>query len=543
MLRHLTIQIRLAMIVTTLIIGLAILSAISLYHEYQSLYQQQQEKVQKIVEVGYSVLDYFYKQAESGKISEEEAKQQAIAAVQEIRYDGNNYMWINDMQPNMVVHPFKPALNGKPIGHVKDPDGTALFMEMIKQVQKSGAGFVPYKWPKPGFDDPVDKVSYVKGFKPWGWIIGSGLYIDNIEEIFAEKRNVLLLVALLVIITTGAFTYVVGKSVLVPMLKAGSLMRNIAHGDGDLTKELDSDGKDEISKLAKHFNNFVGQMRESLIEVSKTSDGVANTADGLSLASQSGSELIQAQSDNTAQVATAMEEMTANIREVSNNAEQAESATLEAQKNSSSGKEVIETAIHQIEGLSTDIDKVSEVITHLEQESLNIGSVLDVIRGIAEQTNLLALNAAIEAARAGEQGRGFAVVADEVRTLASRTAQSTDEIQHMIEKLQAGAKDAVSAVQVSQSTSSKTVEVAAEAQTMLEEVDNLMNIVLDMNSQIAKATEQQTHATDEINLRISELATLTQESVSHTEKLATTSDELKSRSGEMSNIVHRFKLT
>ncbi len=190
---------------------------------------------------------------------------------------------------------------------------------------------------------------------------------------------------------------------------------------------------------------------------------------------------------------------------------------------------------------STNIDGVSHVIDSLATERDNIGSVLDVILGIAEQTNLLALNAAIEAARAGEQGRGFAVVADEVRTLANRTEQSTNEIQQMIQKLQSGAQEVVVAVKISQDISSQTIEQTSKADDSLSEIDKLMELISEMNAQIARATEQKTQAADEVNLRINDLASMTDESLATSDQLNDASLQLESSSNSMSEVVSRFK--
>ncbi len=541
-LRNYTIQRRFFILLTLVLVGFVILSWVSLTQAHKSLLQQKHSANQQVVEVAFSVVEHFYQQQVSGALSQDEAQNNAIAVIKSLKYDQGNYFWINDFSPTMLMHPVKPALEGQNVGGIKDPDGTALFIDMLNIVEKNGEGFVPYKWPKPGVDNPVDKISFVKGFTPWQWIIGSGTYIDDIDDIFATQRNTLIAFALILIILITLLGYFIGKSIIIPTHDASNLMKDIAQGEGDLTRSLDNKARDEVSRLAHYFNQFTKKMRDSLKEVAENSEVVLNHAQSVADSSESVQILTQNQNDIISQVATAMEQMTSQIRDVSNNAKAAETAANDARNNTSQGKDIISNTIIQMDSLSTNIDSVSQVVASLADESNNIGSVLDVIRGIAEQTNLLALNAAIEAARAGEQGRGFAVVADEVRTLANRTEQSTNEIQQMIQKLQAGAQKAVDAVKVSQEISSQTAEQTSEADNALSEIDKLMALISDMNTQIARATEQQTQAADEVNLRINDLANMADESLSTSDNLTGASLELKSSSHNMSKIVSRFKI-
>ncbi|MEH6396571.1 methyl-accepting chemotaxis protein [Pseudoalteromonas sp.] len=541
-LRRFTIFQRLAMLVSVVVIGLLFLSISSLTQQYNSLKTEQYTKTKNLVEAAHSIIGHAYSLEQNGTFNKQQAQQHALDTIAAMRYDENNYYWINDYQPNMVMHPIKPDLIGKSLANNKDPDGTLLFVEMVNIVKQQGSGFVPYKWPKPGKDQPVDKIAFVKGFTPWQWIIGSGVYLDTIDEAFSELRTLVIINASIILILFIGLSYLIARSILLPTQLAANMMKDISQGEGDLTQVLDESGNDEVSRLSRYFNLYTAKIRESLKQVATNAYDVNHHAQTVDDASKTNHSFIELQNDSSTQVAAAMEQMTHQIHDVSRNAEAAEHAAVDAASNASQGKEVVAKTIKAIETLSHNIETVSQVTADLANESNNIGSVLDVIRGIAEQTNLLALNAAIEAARAGEQGRGFAVVADEVRTLASRTGKSTDEIQAMIAKLQKGAQAAVEAVTASQKLSTSTVEQAGSANNSLTEIERLVSVITDMNGQIARATEQQSSAADEVNLRINELSQSTEHSLANTAQLSSASDNLKHSSQELTDVVSRFKL-
>ncbi|WP_237742329.1 methyl-accepting chemotaxis protein [Gayadomonas joobiniege] len=506
------------------------------------LHNQQQDKIEQIVLGANSLVNHFYQMAERGELSEKSAKTAAIEVLKSYRYQNDNYVWVQDFSPKMIMHPFKPELNGQSLTNISDPDGLKLFVKMVDVVKQNGRGVVSYKWPKPGADEAVAKASFVAEFEPWGWIIGTGVYNDNIALIYAQQRNIMLAISVVVLVIISLGIMLVAKSIVAPTKQAADLMQNIAAGESDLTRQLTVSGKDEITALSRFFNTFTEKIQHSLIEVSASSKYVFDSSKELAQVTRASSEFVQAQNDNTTQVATAMEQMTANTKEISQNAELAELAVTQAKNHTDTGKHTLDMTIAHIEDLSDKIQSVTKTVNGLADESNNITAVLDVIKGIAEQTNLLALNAAIEAARAGEQGRGFAVVADEVRNLASKTGESTDEIQHMISKLQSYAKDAVEAVHGSQSVSEKTVATVNQAGEALAEIDTQIAKVFDMNSEIARATDEQSQVATDVNLRINELSQMTSESMAMTSQLAATSEELKSSSDKLFNVLRRFKL-
>ncbi|QPL49539.1 methyl-accepting chemotaxis protein [Alteromonas sp. B31-7] len=527
--------------IIAVLIGLLflLLTGVVLNRHYQALKDKSYEENKHLVEVVHTLLGHY---ADRTDIDAQQAKSQALEAVKALRYDNSNYYWIQDATPSMVMHPIKPALDGRDLRTFKDGNGKAFFVEMAQTAKQKGEGFVDYVWPLPGEDTPTDKISYVKAFKPWGWTIGSGIYLTHLEEEYAHLRNIIIIFCVISVALVILLIYIIGGRIVKPVQEIAERMKDIASGEGDLTRSLPEKGQDEITRLARYFNQYTDKMRQSLIGIRDNIAALTEQAEKVKSVSDDSNAQAHDQNENMLQVAAAMEQMTTQIHDVSNNADAAEKSTVSARTNVQDGATVVEHTVTDIRSLTSDIESVSSVVTALAEQSQSIGAVLDVIRGIAEQTNLLALNAAIEAARAGEQGRGFAVVADEVRTLASRTGQSTDEIQAMIEKLQSNAKSAVDAVHVSQSASVKTVENATQANQSLKEADRLMTDISGMSSEIARATEQQAEAANEANIRINALSGAADSSLRTADDLAKASLALKESCVAIMDIANKFKL-
>ncbi len=328
------------------------------------------------------------------------------------------------------------------------------------------------------------------------------------EMVSATRRAELILEVgtLIVIMTAIAMVFLLLKTIVAPVKNINDAMEQIASGEGDLSQRIEINTKDEIGQLASSFNVFVSKIQNTVEQVIESSQALRAEMDNLqSLTSTIHKSTTHQQKDSEA-VAAAVHEMQVTSRNVSENAQDAANASLTANEELSNTNAILDSTVDSIRNLASEIESASHVINTLDQDVSNIASVVDVIQGIAEQTNLLALNAAIEAARAGEQGRGFAVVADEVRSLASRTQQSTGEIQAMIEKLQIGASQAVDVMRGSRESGEMTINSAGEASRSLSEILNAISLMNEMNTHIATAASQQSTVSDEVNSNVQGIA-------------------------------------
>ncbi len=352
----------------------------------------------------------------------------------------------------------------------------------------------------------------------------------------------LILVLLLVAIAAAVLVaWIIDALITVPLQRAAAAMQDIAEGEGDLTQRLVVAGSDEIAQMSTAFNRFAAKIQEVVSQITGFTAQLASAATQMAAITETTSAGAKTQHEQTDQVACAVTQMSSTVQEVARNAGEAANAAHHADTEAANGRDVVAKTVNSINDLAREIDTVSQAIHRLGTDSDNIGKVLDVIKSIAEQTNLLALNAAIEAARAGEQGRGFAVVADEVRTLASRTAQSTREIQHMIESLQTGSREAVRAMDGGRVMAQATVKQAAAAGESLEVIAGAVSTITTMNMQIATAMEEQNSVVENINKNIVSISMVSDQTAEGAEQTAKASDQLSHLAVELQTLLAQFK--
>ncbi|MFH4499665.1 methyl-accepting chemotaxis protein [Vibrio diabolicus] len=518
-----------------------------LARDRQELIETKKKELKAYMMMGVTAIKPLYDADVNG--SNKEAAKEILKAM---RFESDGYFFAYDSQGVNTLHAIKPSLEGKNLYDLKDENGVAVIAGLIDASQK-GDGFLYFSWHKPTIDAQAPKLGYAEYLSKWDWVLGTGVYIDDIDQQVAMHRELktqelkehtlsAVLISVIGLIITSVLTSIVVSKGIQPLQHVAASLKDVAAGGGDLTARLKVESQDEVGEVAAAFNEFMDKLHPLMQDIHRSATTVQTVSQSLNTQTSQASGQMQDHCLETDKVVTAVTQMSMTAKEVASNTNATAQAIDDANSQVTAAQHEVEQAIEGITELVTEIDSTSDAISELSLQTEKITKVLDVIGEIAEQTNLLALNAAIEAARAGEQGRGFAVVADEVRSLASRTQNSTHEIGDMLKQLQNGVSRAVSTMSVSQKRGVKTAEESALIQQSLSGVHHSIGTIRDMGIQTASAAEEQSAVAEDINqnlVAIQQIVNNINETLQHAESIST---QLSQSGTEIHGLVGNFKL-
>jgi methyl-accepting chemotaxis protein len=483
-----------------------------LAQEKAAMEAEKQLATKHVVETAQGVVAYFEAQEQAGQMDRAAAQAAAVAALRSLRYEGQEYFWINDMHPRMVMHPTRPELDGKDLSDNKDPNGKRLFVEFVDTVKKQGAGYVDYMWPKPGSDKPVPKLSYVSGFAPWGWVVGSGIYMDDVAAQFWTSLWKLVGLGIGVLLLLGVLVNWLIRAITRPIAHAVEVANRVA--GGDISASIEIGGNDEGGQLLTALGVMQDRLASTLTRIKETSSIVSTASHEIAAGNVDLSARTESQASSLEETASSMEELTGTVKQNAENARQANQLVGAAVDAAVKGGHVVEGVV--------------DTMASIKDSSRKIADIIGVIDGIAFQTNILALNAAVEAARAGEQGRGFAVVASEVRNLAQRSAMAAKEIKALIE-------DSVDKVE----SGDRLVD---EAGRTMDEIVSSVKRVTDIMGEIAAASAEQSSGIEQVNQAITQMDDATQQNAALVEEAAAATESLRDQANALAEAVGFFRL-
>ena len=541
MFNRLSVGSKLNVLLLAALAGVALISALALYSKYQRMLEDRRAALQNMVQVAVGVLNYHDRLVRDGSLPLASAQAQARRAIGELRYADKEYFYIFDMHPRMVQHPIKPELNGQDISQIRDPDGKPLFIAMRDVVSSQGHGFVEYQWPQPGQSAPVPKLAYAQGFAPWGWVVATGLYLDDLNAEF--RRDAMMFVGKIVGLSLllAALVVMIKRALTLPVRALVEAMRRVDE-QHDLTCRAQLHSQDELGTVSRAFNHLLGNIQRAFSDVWGGSEQLAHRATRLSDHAHRLAGASAEQNHAVASSAAALEEISASIEEIGVMADALSRQADDTRAQTAHGETVVSGLRDSLAQAGQCLrDEVGVSARQMADNMADITRMTAEVREIAEQTNLLALNAAIEAARAGESGRGFAVVADEVRKLAEKSAQSASQIDGLTERLLAANSAMRQAVIDSDTALNTSARQADDVSQALAAASAAAQATRQRSAEMNTALNEQNLAVQQIADDMQRIAgqSETQHAVVHDS--AGAARELESLAVELRGAVGRFK--
>ena len=545
MIDRMKLKTKIALLVLAALMGLLILTGLSAMKTHRDLLNSKKDTIQSVLEGVYSTLGAYQAQEAAGKMTREQAQKAAADAISMVRYGGEDgkseYVYSYTTEGIGVYHVNKDRI-GKPLfDTVKDPKGNYTVRDLVTAAKnKPGGTFVYTLTARPGQKEPIDKLGYVKLFEPWSWMIGTGVYVDDIEQEFRERLISDLAISLGLLAVIAWLGYTIARGVIRQVggepSDAIQFMARVA--EGDLSGEMPQVTK---GSMLDSMGNMVRSLRTMVNEIGVNSGNLSKGADHINTASREVAIASQKQSDATSAMAAAIEELTVSINHISDNARESQQNSVNSVKLSEEGFDRVQKASQEINSIASVVSDAATRVRKLEDRANQISTIAGVIKEIAGQTNLLALNAAIEAARAGEQGRGFAVVADEVRKLAERTSSATVEIEEMISGIQSDTVQVAGVMDAALPQVDSGVAAARQAADSLQQIKESSEITLNRIREVADSTQEQSVASDNIAQKVEEIASMVEETTAAMNANAETASDMERISDELNQLVSRFR--
>jgi len=541
LLNRLSVSAKIRLIITLASVMILAAKIISAYDLKEQIIVERKAAAKALVESAVHQIDNLTNVNNLEVLSAEQAKALAIKQIKAKRYGTNGYFWINDLDGKMLMHAVKPNLVGDNMVRSNTDYISYAFTQFVDVAKRQGSGFVDYQWPIPGSREMDNKISFVAKATHLPWVVGTGVYFADVEETFKQEIintfiSTALFVLVLILISSS-----IAKNIIRPMHKLTKTMSLIAD-EKDLSVTMKSKGRDELSTMASAFNQMNGNLRDVVVSIHGNTDSLASQAEELSCVTQQIQAGIREQKEQTHSVADRIEQLSDAANSVTEKAQDVLSATEQSRQTVTIGSNDVKENIEAIQSVAIHVKEAVEVADDLEQSSQQIGDILDVIKQIAEQTNLLALNAAIEAARAGEQGRGFAVVADEVRTLAQRTQESTGNIQRIITNLQGGVQQTVETMRACEEKTELGIDKATRCEEALASIQSSINMLTEMANEISFSAQEQRSQIGNISESISSITAVAEQTQAGTCQTSQSSEQLSTMAQQLNSLVNAFKV-
>ncbi|WP_432719614.1 methyl-accepting chemotaxis protein [Jeongeupia wiesaeckerbachi] len=531
---------RLGLIVVCAVVGLVIIAGYALQTIRASMLQERRAEIRLLLEMAANQVQSFQKLEQSGKLSREEAQARAIEAAAGLA-KGDDYIFIRSMDAMMLVHPDKKRV-GKVYEGSKLPDGRTTHQAYLEVLSKGDFGFTDIVTKRPGSDVQVQKINGVIKVADWNWIVGFGAFTDDIDRAYWHYAMTFLVIGLIVLAVVIAVAVMMSRRIYVRLGGEPDYATEVAQAiaAGDLSRRID--GKVAPDSLLGAVATMQASLRQMIEGIQQGASGLGQAAASLSGQMTQINQAARQSSDATAATAAAIEQMSVSVDQISESARETESNSSRSTELATQGESLVNNASSDIQRVSTQIDDASTLIAGLDERSREIDGIARVIKDIADQTNLLALNAAIEAARAGEQGRGFAVVADEVRKLAERTTQATGEIATMTQAIQTDTDSVVSSMNAVKPQVARGVEMAGKAAEALREISIGSASTLAKIRDVANATAEQSVASASVASNVERIANMVESSADSVAAANRNVQQLEALSAELKNSVARFRL-